>query len=339
MTGMIGRKLNLIIYSHFPIYLLLTYLVESNTNQMSLGIPYMGSKRKLASSILNVIISSHHGITDFYDLFGGGGAVSFTAIKDYRFRVHYNELNRHIYSLVKYLKENKTLEPKFYEWVTRETFFEQIEKSNEEADWYSGFVMSCWSFGNKQASYIYGEDIEEQKRLAHEFIVNGDLEAMQKLGVDVPEILKFPDIQKRRVLFCSKIEELVGRFDMQNLERLTLVESLARLQNLQNLQNLQITNASYEKVPIIGDNPVLYCDIPYKGTREYKEGDFNHDRFFEWVMDIKHAVYVSEYQASLKEIDAFSHRSSLSATNNKKKTVEKLFWNGKGHAIHHTLFD
>lgn len=139
---------------------------------MSLGIPYMGSKRKLASEILKVITARHSGISDFYDLFGGGGSISFTAVKDYRFNVHYNELNKHIYSLVKYLKENKTLDPKFYEWVTREEFFKQIEKSNEDADWYSGFVMSCWSFGNSQSSYLYGAEIEEMKRLAHNMIIN-----------------------------------------------------------------------------------------------------------------------------------------------------------------------
>ena len=107
-----------------------------------LGIPYMGSKRKLASNILHKITQRHNGITDFYDLFGGGGSISFTSIRDYRFNVHYNELNKHIYSLVEYLKNNKELEPKFYEWVTRDEFHKQISKTNDEADWYSGFVMS-----------------------------------------------------------------------------------------------------------------------------------------------------------------------------------------------------
>jgi len=80
-----------------------------------LGIPYMGSKRKLASEILSKLTQRHENVTDFYDLFGGGGSISFTAIRDYRFNVHYNELNKHIFSLVEYLKNNKTLEPKFYE--------------------------------------------------------------------------------------------------------------------------------------------------------------------------------------------------------------------------------
>lgn len=102
---------------------------------MSLGIPYMGSKRKLSSDILHFITQRHQGITDFYDLFGGGGAVSFTAISNYRFKVHYNELNKHIFCLIKYLKENKILDPKFYQWVSREEFFIQNNKTNEDADW------------------------------------------------------------------------------------------------------------------------------------------------------------------------------------------------------------
>ncbi len=63
---------------------------------MKLGIPYMGSKRKLAPDILDFIIRRHPDLTDFYDLFGGGGSISFTAIKTYKFNVYYNELNKHI---------------------------------------------------------------------------------------------------------------------------------------------------------------------------------------------------------------------------------------------------
>jgi site-specific DNA-adenine methylase len=301
----------------------------------------MGSKRKLAPEILHLITSRHNGITDLYDLFGGGGSISFTAVKDYRFNVHYNELNSHIFHLVKYLKENRTLESKFYEWVTREVFFEQIRKSNEDADWYSGFVMSCWSFGNNQSCYIYGENIEEIKRLAHEFVVNGCIESMKLLDVDIRELLNIKDLQKRRIVFCDYIQKGMGRFDLQNQERLQQLEriqKLQKLQNLQNLQNLQITNFSYENVNIKGKNLVIYCDIPYKGTGEYKEGGFNHEAFYKWAADINYPVYISEYDAPFQEIHSFTHRSSLSATNNKKKTVEKIFWNEKGNPNQTKLF-
>jgi len=289
----------------------------------------MGSKRKLAVHIVKFIIQRHGGVTDFYDLFGGGGSVSFTALEyGANFNVHYNELNRHIYSLVKYIKENKTLEAKFYEWVTREEFFEQVGKSNEDADWYSGFVMSCWSFRNSQNSYLYGKEIEEFKRLAHEVIVNLCLDSSVKLGLDIPNILSIPDLQTRRIAFCNHIKKLTDkRCDVQNLE---LVEHLARMQNLQNLQNLQCTNLSYEQVKITGKNPVIYCDIPYKGTGEYKEGGFDHYAFYKWAKSIDCPVYISEYDAPFKQVMSFEHRSSMSATNNKKKTLEKIFWNEKG---------
>lgn len=300
---------------------------------MSLGIPYMGSKRKLAPDIIRFITKRHHGITDFYDLFGGGGSISFTAIKHYRFNVHYNELNSHIYHLVEYLKTHKTLEPKFYEWVTREEFFKQCNR--EDADWYSGFVMSCWSFGNKQSSYIYGENIQEIKRLAHQFVVYGDLNAMRELQIDIPELLNIKDVHKRRIVFCDYVKTKMGRFDLQNQERLIQLE---RIQNLQNLQNLQITNLSYENVEITGNNPVIYCDIPYKGTGEYKEGGFDYERFYDWVSDLDYPVYISEYAAPFQQVHAFSHRSSLSATNNAKKTIEKIFWNGKGEYYENRLF-
>lgn len=281
-------------------------------------------------------------MSNFYDLFGGGGSVSFTAIKDYRFNVHYNELNPHIYSLVKYLKENKRLEPKFYEWVSREEFFRQCART--DADWYSGFVMSCWSFGNNsEKGYLYGADIEEIKRLAHEFIVNQHMNAMRKIGVDMSELIRIADVQARRIVFCDRIKKgkntIFGDGKENRVQNLELVEHLARIQNLQNLQNLQITNLSYEKVPIMGDNPVIYCDIPYKGTGEYKENGFSHDAFYKWAEDIEYPVYISEYAAPFKEIDAFKHRSSLSATNNKKKTIEKIFWNGKGSPVKYKLFD
>lgn len=301
-----------------------------------LGIPYMGSKRKLASDILQKITQRHPDCTDFYDLFGGGGSISFTAIRDYRFNVHYNELNKHIYSLVEYLKNHKELEPKFYEWVTREEFHKQINKTNDDADWYSGFVMSCWSFGNSQNSYLYGTDIENIKRLAHEFIVNGDLQAMREIGVDLHELLNIKDIQRRRIVFCKAMENLTKeRFDVQNLERITLLEHLTRLQNL---QNLQIYNKSYQDIKIIGAKPVIYCDIPYKGTGEYKEGGFDHEAFYKWANETEYPVYISEYDAPFEKIEMFAHRSSLSATNNKKKVFESIFWNGKGSITKQKLF-
>ena len=71
---------------------------------------------------------------------------------------------------------------------------------------------------------------------------------------------------------------------------------------------------------------------------EYKEGGFDHELFYQWARDCQYPVYISEYSAPFEMIEMFSHRSSLSATNNKKKTVESIFWNGKGATFQTKLF-
>ena len=43
----------------------------------NLGLPYMGSKRKIAPKIVDFILDQNPDCKYIYDLFGGGGAVSF----------------------------------------------------------------------------------------------------------------------------------------------------------------------------------------------------------------------------------------------------------------------
>jgi len=161
---------------------------------MSLGIPYMGSKRKLAGLIVSEIVNRHPEATMLFDLFGGGGAISFEALKYKNLQVHYNELNPSIFSLIKYLRDTDVMDDRFYDWVSREEFFKQLELK----DWYSGYVMSCWSFGNKQNTYLYGRDIEENKRLAHEIVVNRCNDSAEKLGFKEFGLFTIENIQDRR---------------------------------------------------------------------------------------------------------------------------------------------
>lgn len=82
----------------------------------------------------------------------------------------------------------------------------------------------------------------------------------------------------------------------------------------------------------------------YKYTRRYPivgqgiQNDFNHDKFYEWFANLPYPAYLSEYDAPFECIHRFSHRSSLSGTNNKNKTIESIFWNGKGEPLTTTLF-
>ena len=71
---------------------------------------------------------------------------------------------------------------------------------------------------------------------------------------------------------------------------------------------------------------IIYCDPPYKGTGKYQK-DIDHDKFLEWVKNSPYKIYVSSYEFDLPCVFELSHRSSLSATNNSKKVVERLFCN------------
>ena len=315
------------------------------------GIPIMGSKRKLSPQIVQAIRYRHPNATRFYDVFGGGGAISLEALK-YNWKVNYNELNTHVYKLLKYLRDNETLGDEFYEWYSREDFFNALDA---EPTYLTGFIMSCWSFGNKQQTYLFGRDTEDQKRLAHEIIVNRCEESAKQLDFKpFKTLFDIQDLHERRKSFCRYWKHKGERVDVQELERvqeylqksklqsLQYLESLGRIQELERIQELDLTNLSYENLSYenlsFDENSVIYCDPPYSNTAEYKEGGFDSDKFFEWFANLPFPAYLSEYNAPFEVIEQYAHRSTLSATNNAKKTIEKLYWNGKGKPTKYKLF-
>lgn len=84
----------------------------------------------------------------------------------------------------------------------------------------------------------------------------------------------------------------------------------------------------------IPKHSIVYCDIPYNGTKQYSTSkNFDHDKFWQWVRDMSskgHKVFVSEYSSP----DDFTcvwekqTKSSLSAngvSGSSKVSTEKLF--------------
>lgn len=59
-----------------------------------------------------------------------------------------------------------------------------------------------------------------------------------------------------------------------------VVQKMQSLQRLESLERLQIKmfSGDYQNVEILPDS-VVYCDPPYYGTAEYKDGGFDHRRF------------------------------------------------------------
>ena len=316
------------------------------------SIPYMGSKRKSAGKIYQAIKNQNPNADTICDLFCGGFAISDYFLKN-GWNIIANDKNKHVVALIDQTINKGLDEKKCLEFVTREMFYDVTNNPDNYEDWYIGYVQCLWSFGNTQTNYLFGKETEPYKNAGHQLIVNLNPEPIKKLLPKIPQIyidgiLKQDSWQKRRIALMKVIKALKTRiFEMQQLERveklqqlehlqrlemleqieklqqlqqlqglerLERLEKLQSLQNLQTLESINLTSLSYDEVDIPA-NAVIYCDPPYKGTAEYKEGNFNHAKFWEWVREKSktHNVYVSEYQApeDFEVILSFEQKSSL----------------------------
>jgi hypothetical protein len=306
------------------------------------GMPYMGSKDKIARSICMNFPQADH----FYDLFGGGGSIThcmmLTNKKRYK-HFHYNEIANGVSELFEKSINGDFSYSKFKpKWISRQEFHEKKE--------IDAYIRLIWSFGNNQKDYIFGENIEEYKRSMHMAVV---FDEFNTLATQVLQFSKWPAIaktikQKRLYLRqliehyrITKIPECLLEFlpskqlqELEQLRQLQELEQLERLQRLQQLQQLEpklfITALDYRDVKI-EPNSVVYCDIPYKNTAEYLR-EFDHNDFYQWADTRSFPVFISEYSIDDKRfkcVYAVDKRSQLSPKKelNAPDKVEKLYWN------------
>ena len=121
---------------------------------MNFGMPYQGSKNKLAKDIIEQMPPAEH----FYDLFGGGGAITHCAVLSGKYKyVHYNEINPLVVKGFEmaingeFNNENR--------WISREEFY-RLKDTDP-------YVAICFSFGNNLVDYLYGKDVEPIKKALH----------------------------------------------------------------------------------------------------------------------------------------------------------------------------
>ncbi len=96
------------------------------------------------------------------------------------------------------------------------------------------------------------------------------------------------------------------------------------------IRNVEFIHSCYSDLKI-PTGSVVYCDPPYKDTKEYTKTGFNSDEFFDWCRDVKGCtVYVSEYNAPddfelLWEKEVSSSLRANGVIMGEKKSVERLF--------------
>lgn len=148
---------------------------------MRYGLPYQGSKNKIAKDIILFIkdflnkdnILNDQEQTILYDVFGGGGAITHCAIDLKAFKkVVYNEYNTELVNLFKNAingdYKNST------EWISREDF---KQRKNDL------FIALFWSFSNNCQRYLYSEEIEPYKKALHFARLFNDFSLFENMGI------------------------------------------------------------------------------------------------------------------------------------------------------------
>ena len=137
---------------------------------MRYGVPYQGSKNKIAGWVIDNLPEDEI----LVDLFAGGCAVTHAAMLSGKWdRIVANDIGdapELFYDAIdgKYADEKR--------WISREDF-----QNLKDAD---AYVSLCWSFGNNRSTYLYAQEVEPWKKALHYARVFGDNSLLLEMGID-----------------------------------------------------------------------------------------------------------------------------------------------------------
>lgn len=294
------------------------------------GIPYMGSKAKIIEQLIRIFPRADN----FYDLFGGGFSVTHGMLVhrgSYFKRFHFNEIRSGICTLIQDAINGKYSYKNFLpQWISREEFFDKKELNP--------YIKIIWSFGNNGKGYLFGVDVEEEKKSLHNAIVFNEFDDFSKKILGTSKFSDGIGIKERRLHLKARLRLIGERIDLQQLEqleRLEQLQQLERLEQLEQLERLSFYSGSYEQVPIL-ESSVIYCDIPYGGTNEYDSNiGFNRKDFFDWAHQNINPVFISEYHVEDSRFRCvWNHpkRSLFSQVKTVGNKTEKVYVNRAGYS-------
>ena len=188
---------------------------------MLYGLPYKGSKNKIAKKIVDMLPSATH----FYDLFCGGCAISHYAMTTVKYRhIHINDINPMCPQFFvdclngKYNNDDR--------WISREDFF-RLKDSDP-------VVAFVWSFGNNLRDYLYGRKVEPWKKAFHYLLYFRDASLVRAFGYDMEYISQIENIEERYAAIRSHLKHFPHKKKVAKLlSASAMLESYARRKRLQ----------------------------------------------------------------------------------------------------------
>ena len=209
------------------------------------GLPYKGSKDKIADKICSLFPIKEN----FYDLFMGGGSITYYQLLQNQYKNYYaNDFNPLVVKAF-----DMAIHGKFKNetrWISHEEF-DKLRNTDP-------YVAFCFSFGNDLKSYAYGEQIEPYKKALHYLVVFQDESLMKEIfsNIDFSFVHKIKDVNERRL----KVQEFMKRNKLgygtplegsvkamnilqheNHLETLNSISS-SRLENIERLEKINNLN-------------------------------------------------------------------------------------------------
>lgn len=275
---------------------------------MKYGMPYMGSKNRIAKDIIDLLPPADN----FVDLFAGGCAVTHAAILSGKYKNFYlNDINGYPSVFKQIITTGKIN----YKICSRRMFLE-LKHTDP-------LIKYCFSFGNSGDSYLYAKDIEGVKTAATRMLLSDDRHTRSRwYSQFIRELKKFlSNNDSTRGL--QGLQRLEG---LQRIERLQGLQGLQRLEWLEGLQGLPgriyVTQKDYESFEIPAGNTIVYCDPPYKDRSKYNEENFQYERFYDYLHRVNVPTFISEY--SMPEDFTLLYSFSLQRRMTKQIRDEKI---------------
>ncbi len=204
------------------------------------GLPYMGSKNRIAKELITELIWNEPNAQIFIDLFAGGCAMSHAALLSGKYKkVIANDINA-MPKLFKDAIKGKYRDEK--RWISRDEFHKL-----KDTDMY---VKSCWSFGNDGKSYMYGEHLEPYKKAYHYAKVFGDFSLFNEFAPYIEQELKdelkgkiaIPDITTTNGAAVVDIAATKAGVDITEDNGEAAFKELEKLNSLRDFYNQQNKN-------------------------------------------------------------------------------------------------
>ena len=277
-----------------------------------IGLPYQGSKKKVAKKIVEIIKQNFGADKVVYDVFGGGGAITAECLKtglDVKYNDHCSFITAAFQKVISSDREwLKTL------IISREEFLKIRAKQEKTLD--DELKLLVNSFGNNRQNYLYGKAHADAKyNLAVEIIAKHNVFSGYKQTDTYRNAARPFDVGKP-----------VKNQVLQQLQR------LEQLERLQQLQRLEVTNKDYRAFTDV-KGAIIYLDPPYENSNVGGYSDskqFNHAEFYGWAAEMarENIVLLSSYTVSddrFEEVFRFETARSTLSGGKGKGHCEKLF--------------